>query len=136
MELARGRTAGTSDLDLAGSALRLRPHQVDVQEAVVEPGVLHLDTFGQHEGALELACGDTAMQVDALALVLLLATHDKLVVLHEDVEVIERKSRYGQGEAQRLLAGLLDIVRRITIALRLGDAIEHALEMVEAQEQG
>src|SRR5438477_7045746 len=136
MELARGRTAGTSDLDLARSALRLRPHQVDVEQAVVEPGVLHLDAFGQHESALELACGNAAMQVNALALVLLLATHDELVVLQKDVEIIERESRHRQRQAQRLLAGLLDIVRRIAIALRLGDAIEHALEMIEAEEQG
>src|SRR5215469_15037027 len=135
MEFSSGRTGGPLDLDLADAALRLRSHEVDVQKPVVEPCALHLDALRQHEGALELPRGDAAMEVDALALLLLLAAHDELVVLDDETQVIEREARDREGQAQRILAGLLDVVRWIAVTLRLGDAIEHALEMIEAQKQ-
>ena len=48
------------DLD---DALGLRPHQVDRQQPVLQVRVQHLHAVGQHEGALELARGDAAMEV-------------------------------------------------------------------------
>ena len=36
-----------------------------MQQAVVEPGPLHLDPLGEDEGALELPRGDAAVQEDA-----------------------------------------------------------------------
>src|SRR5215470_641026 len=135
MKLARRGPAGAPDLDLAHAALGLPPHEIDMQKPVVEPGRLHLDALGEHEGTLELARGDAAMQIDALALLLLLAAHDELVVLDDETKILQREAGDGQGQTQRLLAGLLHVVGRVAVGLGLRDAIEHAFEMVEAQEQ-
>ena len=58
---AGGRLAGVDangpDARLGGGA-----HQVDRQQAVVEAGAHDLDAVGEHEGALELARGDAAME--------------------------------------------------------------------------
>jgi len=51
----------TADLDGLDAGFRLRPGQVDMQQAVIQPGALHLDPFGEHEGPLKLPCGDPTM---------------------------------------------------------------------------
>src|SRR5579883_427983 len=135
VNLAAGGAARALDLDLAHAALGLRAHQVDVQQPVVEPGGRDLDAFGQHESPLKLAGGDATVEIDALAVVLVLAPHDQLIVLDHDAQVIEREARHRQREAQRMLPGLLYVVGRIAVGLSLGDTVEHALEMVEAEKQ-
>src|SRR6185369_6412637 len=121
VDLARAGGAGLADLDGAHPAFHRGPHQIDVQEAVVEPGTRHFDAFGEHERALELPRGDAAMQVDALAIVVLLAAHHQLVVLDLDREVSHGETGHRQRDAQRVLAGLLDIVGRIAVRRRLAD---------------
>src|SRR5579859_501586 len=135
VQLAGARAGTTLDLDLAHAALGLRAHEIDMEKAVVEPGALHLDALGQHEGALELARRDAAMEKDALALVLLLAAHDELVVLDGEAQILQRETRECQRQTQRIFAGLLYVVRRIAVGLGLRHAVEHALEMIEPQQQ-
>src|SRR5260221_5280026 len=123
------------DLDAAHFALDDAAHEFDVQQPIVERGARHLDAVGQHEGALELPRGDDAMEIDALLVVGLLTAHDELIVLDLDVEIVHREAGNGERDAQRILAGLLDIVGRIAVARRLADAIEGALELIETEKK-
>ena len=123
------------DLDGAHPALDLGPDKVDMQQPVVEPRPADLDPFRQHEGALELARGDAAMQINPLGIVGLLAADDELIILDGDAEIAHRKSGDGEGDAQRIFAELLDVVGRIPVARDLADAVERPLEMVETEQQ-
>src|SRR6185437_12520667 len=123
------------DLDAAHLALDDAAHEIDIEQTVVERGAGHLDTVGQYEGALELARGDAAMKVDAILVVGLLAAHDELIVLDLHAQIVHGEAGDGERDAQRVLAGLLDIVGRIAVARRLADAIEGTLELIESQKQ-
>ena len=50
----------------------------------------------------------------------LLAADDELIFLDRDGQLVGREARDGQRDRQKLLAGLLDIVGRITVRRRLG----------------
>jgi hypothetical protein len=104
-----------ADFDRAHSHLHRRPHQIDMQQAVIEPGAAHFDALGEDERALELPRGDAAVQVDAVV-VGLLAADDKLVVLDGQLHVAHRKPGNRKGNAQGVFADLLDIVGRIAVA--------------------
>src|SRR6266436_2693319 len=133
--LATGNLA-TGNLDRAHPALELGTDQIDVEEPVIEPRAAHFDAFGEDEGALELARGDAAVQINPLRIVGLLAADDELVVFDRDPEVAHREAGYREGDAQRVLAELLDIVGRISVARNLADPIQRTFKMVEPQQQG
>src|SRR5712692_4162051 len=120
--------------DGAYPALDLRADQVDMQEPIIQPGAAHLDAFGQDEGALELTRGDAAMQIDALSIICLLAADDELVVLDRDAEIAHGEAGYRQGDPQSVLAQLLDIVGRISVARNFADPVEGTFEVVDPQE--
>ena len=112
----------------------MRPHEVDGEQAVVEPCAHDLDPVGQHEGALELTRGDAAMEKDASAVVGLLAAHRELVLDQLDGEIVGCEARHGERDAKVVLADPLDVVRRIALGV-LGQSIERALELVKTQQQ-
>src|SRR3546814_6968811 len=91
-----------------------------MQQSALQGGTCDLDTLGQHEAALELARGDAAMQIDPALVVDLLTTNYELTILdlHRKIRVGESGDR--QGNAQPVVAELLDVVGRITVC-RLGD---------------
>src|SRR5690606_32997640 len=96
--------------------LRKVPHQVDVEEPVLEVGALHLDMIGELEPALEAAGRDAAVQVAPLALALLgllLAAHGERALLHIHLDLIGRETGNRHGDAVLVLAEALDVVRRI-----------------------
>jgi hypothetical protein len=96
-------------------ALDLGTDQVDMQEAVIEPGTVHFDTFGENKGTLELTRRDAAVKVDALRVVGLLAPDDELVVLDRYAEVAHQEASHREGNPQGVLPELLDIVGRIYV---------------------
>jgi hypothetical protein len=128
--LATGNLA-TGNLDRAHPALDLGTDQVDVEEPVIQPRAAHFDAFGEDKGALELARGDAAVQINPLRIVGLLAADDELVVFDRDAEVAHREACYRKRDAQNVLAELLDVVGRISVARNLADPIEGTFEMVE-----
>src|SRR6185437_6120999 len=91
------------------------PSQIDVQESVVERRSYHFNAVGQHKAPLELTRGNAAMEVDAVGLVDLLAADDKLIVFELNRQFLGLEACHGQGQPQRGLAYLLDIVRRIAV---------------------
>src|SRR5262249_15005556 len=95
--------------------------------------------ISQHESALELARGDAAMEVLARFVVLLTPANHQLAFLDADIELIPRESCNCERNTQALrvlpITGQpLDVVGRIAIG-HLGNAIEHALDLVEAEEE-
>src|SRR5262249_19157313 len=84
----------------------------------------------------ELARGDAAMQINAVgAVVLLFAANDKLIVLDAHIQIVLGEARDCQRYSQAMLAGLLNVVRGITFRRSLVDPIEHALDVIKAEQQ-
>ena len=75
------------------------------------------------------------MQIDPVALVGLLAADRELVFDDFDHQAVAGEAGHGQRDAQPVLADPLDIVGGIAFCA-LGQTVERALELVEAQQQG
>jgi hypothetical protein len=102
-----------------------------MEKPIIQPSATDFDALGQDKGALKLPGGDAAVQIYALRVVRLLATHNKLVVLNRNAEVFHCKTRDSESDPQGILAELFDIVWRISIAGNLAYPIERPLEMIE-----
>jgi hypothetical protein len=97
-------------------------------------GPSDLDTLGHHEGALELARRDAAVdEGPTLAVIGLATADDQLVVLLRDLQLVHGEPGDGKRDAQAGTADLLDVVRRIPVRCVLARPLEHLLEMVEAK---
>src|SRR6266576_2845805 len=77
-----------------------RPGKVDRQQPVFQIRAQHLHPLRQHEGALEVARGDAAMDVLPSLVVLLAAPDDELVFLNGHIELVTGKTRHRQRDAQ------------------------------------
>src|SRR5215475_1533050 len=127
------------DSDCLNDLLRFGPGKIDRQQPVLQIRAQHLHPLRQHEGALEVARGDAAMDV-LPGLVVLLATPDhELVFLNGYIELIAGEARYRQRDSQPLGLAVrtvtpLDVVGRVTVGA-FDHAIEHALDFVEAQKE-
>ena len=106
-----------------------------MQQAIVQPGALDLDSLSQNEGPLKLTAGDAAVNEDAAIPLLTLPAADyQLVVLLGDVEVIHREPGHSQGDAELAVAGLLYVVGWVSLGVFL-HPVEHLLQVIEAKEQ-
>jgi len=99
-----------------------------------------LHAFRQHEGALELARRDAAVEIVAGLVVLLPAADDQLVLLDSHVELIAGETRNRQRDPQTfrlavLACDPLDVVGRIAVG-GLGDAVERTLDLVKSEQEG
>src|ERR1700761_202101 len=127
------------DSDCLNDLLRLRPGKIDRQQPVPQIRAQHMHPLCQHEGALEVARGDAAMDVLPGFVVLLSAPNHELVFLNGYIELVAGKSRHRQRDAQPLGLAVrpftpLDIVGRVTVGA-FDDAVEHALDLVESQKE-
>src|SRR6059058_4286450 len=108
------------DSNCLNDPFRFRPGQVDRQQPVFQIRAQHLHPLRQHEGALEVACGDAAMDVLPGLVLLLAATDHELVFLNGHIELVTGKACHGQRDAQpfRLpiaAVAALDVVGRIAV---------------------
>src|SRR6185312_4615168 len=113
--------------------------EIDRQQAVFQIRAHHLHSVRQHKRALELTCGNAAMEVLAGLVVLLSPADHQLAFLDADIEVIPGETRNGERDTQPLRVlpvarQTLDVVGRVTVS-PLGDAVEHALDLIETQEE-
>src|SRR5688500_13691288 len=127
------------DSNCLNDLFRFRPCKVDRQQPVFQIRAQHLHPLRQHEGALEVARGDAAMDVLPDLVVLLAAADDELVFLNGYIELITGKARHRQRDSQafwRTVAAVaaLDVVGRITVGT-LDHAIERTLDFVEAKQE-
>src|ERR1700754_2475866 len=119
--------------------LRLRPGEINRQQPVFQVRAQHLHPLRQHEGALEVARGDAAMDVLPGLVVLLAAPDHELVFLNGYIELIAREASDRQRDAQAFglavgTVATLDIVGRITVGA-FDDAIERTLNFVEPKQE-
>src|SRR5438132_2074513 len=108
------------DSNCLNDPFRFRPGQVDRQQPVFQIRAQHLHPLRQHEGALEVARGDAAMDVLPGLVVLLAAPDDELIFLSGYIELVTGKPRHRQRDAQPfgLTVGpvkTLDVIRRIAV---------------------
>src|SRR3954469_13802254 len=88
------------DSNCLNDPFRLRPGEVDRQQPVFQIRAQHLHPFRQHEGALEVARGDAAMDVLPGLVVLLAAPDHELVFLNGYIELVAGKPGHGQRNTQ------------------------------------
>jgi hypothetical protein len=88
------------DRDRLYNPFRLRPDQIDRQKPVLEIRTQYLHAVCQHEGALELARGDAAVEILAGLVLLLASADDELAFLDRHVELIAGETRNRQGDPQ------------------------------------
>src|SRR5215471_1924121 len=122
-----------ADRDLARLlGFRNLAYEIDVQQAVLEAGVLDLDMVGQLEDALKGAGGDALIEYLAVLLFLgLLGALDRQRVLFRlDRQLVLAEAGNGNGYAVVVLTGALDVVRRV--ARRGFEAIKHRKQAVKA----
>src|SRR5580698_3976818 len=127
------------DSNCLNDLFRLRPGKIDGQQPVFQVRAQHLHPLRQHEGALEVARGDAAMNVLPGLVVLLAAPNHELVFLNGYIELVASKTRHCQRDAQPLglpiaAVAALDVVGRITVGA-FNDAIERTLDFVESQQE-
>ena len=127
------------DADRLDDPLRLRPGQINRQQTAFEVGAQHLHSVREHEGALELARRDAAVEIMPALVVLLLSANDQLAFLQRHIELVAGETGDRQRNAQALrlaiLAGdPLDVVGRIAVRT-LGDAVKRTLDLVEAKKK-
>src|SRR5262245_4237884 len=84
------------DLDPARNALGLWLLQIDRQQAVFQFRNFDRNAVGNDESALKLPCGNAAMEILALDIVLLLAANHQLVFLEGDLQVLARETGDGK----------------------------------------
>src|SRR6476646_9414044 len=84
------------DSNCLNDPLRLRPGEIDRQQPVFQIRAQHLHPLCQHEGALEVARGDAAMDVLPGLVVLLAAPDHELVFLNGHIELVAGKASHGQ----------------------------------------
>src|SRR5262245_29610824 len=127
------------DADRLHDPLRLRPGQIDRQQSALEIGAQHLHSVREHEGALELARRDAAVEILTCLVVLLPPANDQLVFLQRHVELIARETSNRQRDAQAfrlpVVAGdPFDVVGRISVRA-LGHAVERTLDLVKPEQK-
>src|SRR5215831_11647577 len=127
------------DADRLDDPLRLRSCQVDRQQSALQIRTQNLHSVGEHEGALELARRNAAMEILAGLVVLLAPANDKLAFLQRHVELIARETGNRQRDAQALRLAVLpgdpfDVVGRVAVR-SLGNAVERTLDFIEAKKK-
>jgi hypothetical protein len=127
------------DCNRFNDPLRLRPHKIDRQQSVLQVRTHHLHSISQYKGALELARGNATVDVLPALVVLLTPANNQLTLLNRDIELVAGEPCHRQGNSQPIRAvplvrNALDVVRWITVG-GLADAIEHALDLVEAEQK-
>jgi len=110
--------------------------EIDMQQAVLERGVLHGHEVGQLEHTLEGSRRDAAVKHFGIFLGILvgdfLALDRQRVFLGDDRKLALRKAGNCNADAIGVLAGALDIIGRVAGAAVGGGLVEQLEETVEA----
>jgi hypothetical protein len=94
------------------------PDQFDLQQAVVERGVLDLNVVSQVELPLELPGRDAAVQEFALGLIGLVAFDRHDVLLGRDRDFVGREAGHRQRDLVPVFADTFDVVGRVVVLRR------------------
>ncbi len=106
-----------------------------MQQSVRKFRSTYFNAIGQQKGPLKLTRRYSAMQKNAVGLVVLLTTpHDQLSVFDCDAQILFRKSGNRQGDPKGVVGNLFNIVRGIAV-LGLGSPFDKPLQLVESQKK-
>src|ERR1700722_568569 len=127
------------DSNCLNDPFRFWPGEIDRQQPVFQVRAQHEHPLRQHEGALEVARGDAAMDVLPGLVVLLASADDELIFLSGYIELVTGKSRHRERDAQPFglpigTVATFDVVRRIAVRA-FDDAIERTLDFVKSQQK-
>src|SRR5690348_14266752 len=75
--LSVDRTTRAADFDALHPLLRRATREIDVEEAIFEPGAGDFDAVGEDERTLKLTRSDAAVEIDPVLVVALLAADDQ-----------------------------------------------------------
>ena len=108
-----------------------------MQQSVFHRRADDIDPVAQHEAALELTTGDTAIKEDPFAALFRLpATNDQLTVFDRDRKIFLGKARDSECDAERTLTGLFNVIRRVAVVSGLGRSFDEAFELFESHMEG
>lgn len=129
----RGGLAPRSNGDPARlHGLRHLAHQVDLQDAILEPCIFDVDMIGQIELAAERPSRDAMVKVLVVAGRALAGFDGQHVLLGRDGDVLRAEARQRQGDLVEILAGPLNVVGGVVVLVagskRLVEKIENAVE--------
>lgn len=140
MKPARGGSVFRENVDPADDPLRFGPGEIDREQAVLQFRSRNFHALGEQETALELAGRNAPVQVLSALVVELPAPDDQLVFLDRDIEFLTRET--GNGERDAIALGMivlaldpLDIVGRVAIGRRLGEAVHRPLDFIETEQE-
>jgi len=89
-------------------------HELESQHSVIEARASDLYVIGKRELPLEPACRNALVEILLLFRIGLLARNHEQIRLGRNAQLIRPEACNGKADAIRILAGLLDVVRRIT----------------------
>src|SRR4051812_32368986 len=95
--------------------LRNLPHQIDLEQSALERGALYLHIISEVEHPPERTRRDTLIKILVLALFGLAAFHGERVLLGRDRHLVGAEAGQRQGDSIMILAGPLDVVRRVIV---------------------
>src|ERR1700749_405700 len=90
------------DSDCLNDLLRFRPGKIDRQQPILQIRAQHLHPLSPHEGALEAARGDAAVDVVPALVVLLTPPDHELVFLNGYIVLVTGEARHRQRDSQAL----------------------------------
>ena len=125
------------NFDTTADLFGARAYQIDMQQTLVQRGADDFHAIRQHETALESTGGDATMKECPFLRFFGLATGDgQFAVFNGDRQLAFIETGNGDGNANPVRAKTFDVVRRITVARRFGDALQRFFENVETQHEG
>ena len=108
-------------------------HQVDHEQAVVQPRILDEHEVGKLEATLEAAGRDTHVQeVRAGRLVVLLAGDEQQILLCRDLDLVARETGHREGDAVAIIGDTFEIEGRIVFGRRPGVRLDQVKKAIKA----
>src|SRR5579883_3045960 len=127
------------DRDRLNHALRLGTREVNRQQPVFQIGAQHLHSVRQHECALELTGGNSAVQIVTRLLVVLPAANHELTFFNCNIELFAGEPGNRERDAEPLGLPIFtrhafDVVRWVPVG-SLRNTIERPFDFIEAKQK-
>jgi hypothetical protein len=108
-----------------------------MQEAVLQPGQIHIQTVCKDERANKPPTGNASMKKGRIRPTggVLLACDRQLPTFQRNVQLFAGEARYRQGDADRSFARLFNIIRRIAVGGGPRGAINQGASVIKTQQK-
>jgi hypothetical protein len=102
--------------------------KVDLQETILERGILNLDEIGKTETTLESAGCDPTMHVVVVLLLAFATSNGERVLFHRDADLGGLEASDRQRNTVAVFASAQDVVRGIVVLRLIAQALVHQVE--------